>query len=284
MGVLRWISIALLSFSICGLTLAREDRVVIDETFDIADGDFEVKIDIDGGEILVTESRESHQCEVHMEYPKERCEGDVRFHERRNQMNIDLNYENWKFWKDHGEDDHAEVVVKLPYKPHIDLSVKIKAGETDLQLGDLSLKNFQLSHWAGETKLDFDEPNRIAMDTFDIGVKVGEVELLNLGNANFEQADINGGIGEMTIDFSGATIERAVARIDLDIGETRLIVPEDIGTKLRVSKFLFLSDISYPNWFEKKGKYYYSDNYDEAGRTLYLMISTGIGELSIRVR
>jgi hypothetical protein len=215
-----------------------------------------------------------------MEYPEERCRGDVRYHDVSNSLEVEVDFEGWKFWKD-DERSHARVIVELPYEPEIDLTAKIKAGEVDLELGDLSLRNFELVNWAGEVKVDFDRPNRVEMESFDVNLKVGESKLIGLGNARFEQGDINGGVGEMMVDFTGESIERCMARIDLDIGETRVVLPQQAGVKLRVSKFL--SQIEYPDWFEKRGRYLYSENYDDVDKSLYLMISAGIGELDIKV-
>ncbi len=269
---------------LAGLAMSQEDTVIIDENYRIRGGELKLDLEVDGGEVRIVRNDSGDECHVLMEYSKDKCEGDVRFDERHGELEVNLDFENWGMFKKHGDGpDHAEVTIELPKEPDIDLRASIKAGEIEMILGDLHLRNFELRNLAGEVTVDFDEPNRAKLNTFDVNVKVGETSLLHLGNANFEEADINGGIGEMKIDFSGEKIDRAMARIDLDIGETTITVPEKVGTKMRVSKFLFLSEVKYPRWFEQRGKYYYSENYRENDKSLYLLISTGIGELRIRV-
>jgi len=272
-------------FCLAGLAFSGENTVTLDESYRVKGDDLKLNLDVDGGEVKIVRSNSSDECHVMMKYSKDKCEGDVRFDERHGELEVNLDFENWGLFKDHSGNGpkHAEVIIELPNDPDIDLRASIKAGKIELLLGDLHLRNFELRNLAGEVTVDFDEPNRTKLNTFDVNVKVGETSLLHLGNANFEEADINGGIGEMRIDFSGEKIERAMARIDLDIGETTITVPEKIGTKMRVSKFLFLSEVKYPRWFEQRGKYYYSENYRENDKSLYLLISTGIGELKIRV-
>ena len=68
----------------------------------------------------------------------------------------------------------------------------------------------------------------------------------------------------------------------LDIGETQLKLPEELGVKMSVSKFLFLTEVQIPTEFEKDGRYYYSRNYQNARCTCELRISQGIGALSFR--
>ncbi len=270
---------------LAGWATGQDNTVIHDENYRVKGDELKLDLEVDGGEVKIVRSTSGDECHVIMKYSKDKCEGDVRFDDRRGELEVKLDFENWGMFKKHGGDgpDHAEVTIELPNDPDIDLRASIKAGEIELLLGDLHLRNFELRNWAGEVTVDFDQPNRTKLNTFDVNVKVGETSLLHLGNANFEEADINGGIGEMKIDFSGKKIDRAMARVDLDIGETTIIVPEDIGTKMRVSKFLFLSEVDYPRWFEQRGKYYYSENYRENDKSLYLLISTGIGELKIRV-
>ncbi len=68
----------------------------------------------------------------------------------------------------------------------------------------------------------------------------------------------------------------------MDIGETILYLPDDdVGVKLSVSKFLFLSDVVVPRNLRKSGRYYYSQNYDDAKSALNLRVSPGLGELNI---
>ena len=230
-----------------------------EENFDIRSETLSIEIDVDGAELEVKPSNDRNDCLIYMRYPSEKCDVSIRYNERRGQLDIIVDNNEWDMDESTGE--HApEIILELPYGPELSISAHIKAGELDFELGDLTIVDYQLRNWAGETTVEFSEPNRTVMRTFDVNVKVGEVKLLNLGNALFEEADINSGIGELTVDFSGKGLERSMARIDLDIGETQITVPENIGTKLKVSKFLFLSEISYPDWFDKRGNYYYSDN------------------------
>ncbi len=263
------------------LAFQADARMVDKEDSFRIDGDrLSIELKVDGGKIEMRPSGSRRDCVINMTYPRDKCDVSIRYNEKRGQLDIIVD-NDWDMDEDHGE-KAPHVIVELPYGPEISLSVHIKAGELDFELGDLSIVDYELRNWAGETKVQFSEPNRVVMRTFDVNVKVGEVKLMSLGNAMFEEADINSGIGELSVDFTGKGLERSMARIDLDIGETRITVPENIGTKLKVSKF-FLSEVTYPNRFDKRGSYYYSENYDDTGKTLYLMISTGIGELNINV-
>jgi hypothetical protein len=265
------------------LTAAQAETVTIDKNIRVG-GEMTLSFRCDGGKIELFRNEEK-ECRIQIEYDKERCRVDDNYDEDTHVLELYIDHDNWEMTKKSGDNKSkfARVRIGLPPKADLDLDLEIKAGELTMNLGDLYLRNFELRSYAGESRIDFSSPNRCELKTFDVDFKVGKVNLTNLGNANFTEADINSSVGEMLIDFNGEKIKRAMARIDLEIGETTLIVPDDIGVKVKVSKFLFLSSVDYPNWFSQEGSYYYSRNYEKEKDSLYLVVSTGIGELKIRV-
>lgn len=84
----------------------------------------------------------------------------------------------------------------------------------------------------------------------------------------------------MDVDFSGLT-EDATADVDLDIGATDIFIPDNIGVKLSVHKFLFLSQVDIPHSLRKKGSYYISENYQDDEKSVVLKVKPGIGDLRI---
>ncbi|MFC1607667.1 LiaF domain-containing protein [Candidatus Latescibacterota bacterium] len=267
-----------------------KDIKVIDEIFEVdAHELFTVDIDVDVADLVVTRSAHRKECRVFLTYETDRFSPDISFTKNRLDVNIDCE----KLFCNKDDDDGqshgcsnnstiVEVRIELPYGPDTSLDVYIKAGKTDFKVGDLSLNDFSLRCLAGKTVVDFDRPNRIEIDELNIHCSVGETELKHLGNARFKHADINGGVGEMNIDFTGDLIAKSYAKIDLDIGETDILVPDNTGTKIRVSRFLFFSNADSPSGFSKKGKTWYSDNYDDFDTRLSLNVSAGIGEVDIR--
>ncbi len=238
-----------------------------------------VNIDIDAAEVKLTKSPTEQKARVSISFTEHDFRANAAFDEKRNRLEIIFSKKNW--WDSSDHDGHAEVLIELPPRVEIDLDAEIKAGAIDIDLGGLAMIGFNLNTMAGEVLVDFSEPNSTVMDFLQINTKVGETELLRLGNARFKDAEINGGIGEMRVDFRGAMLANAAAHIDLDLGETHLHMPEEVGVKLSVSKFLFLSNLELPNDFEKSGAYYLSRNYDQTEKELFVKVSPGMGELRI---
>jgi len=240
---------------------------------------FRVMVDIDAAEVRLVKSPVDREARVTMYYSEHGYQASADFDEKRNRLDISLSKKSW--WDASDGDGHAEVLIELPPAVEIDLDAEIKAGEIDVDLGGLGLVGLDLTTMAGQVLVDFSEPNAAAMDLLRINTKVGETELLRLGNARFKEAEINGGIGEMRVDFRGAVLSNASAHIDLDLGETRLRLPDEVGVKMAVSKFLFFSHLELPYDFEKSGRYYYSKNYDSSENELFVKVSPGMGGLRI---
>ncbi|OPZ72014.1 MAG: hypothetical protein BWY83_00863 [bacterium ADurb.Bin478] len=275
---------ALISLAVLlGAAFGQEQKTVFEETYRVRDH-LEFILRSDGGDVQIFRN-DRNECSVQITYKEETCRPVVAYNERDRTLSIDVDHKNWSMLKSGNlkQSDYALIKIGLPHKPDLDLDVVVKAGKADLQLGDLHVRTLRMKSWAGETRLDFDRENRTELTTFDVNCKVGRVSLMHLGNARFQEADLTGSVGEMTVDFTGEKIKRAMARLDCKLGSTLVVVPEEVAVKIKVDKFLFLSGVDYPSWFEQRGNYYYSKNYDDKDESLYLIASTGIGEFKVRV-
>lgn len=238
-----------------------------------------VNLEIDAAAVKVMKAAGERRARITMNFSRYDFRANADFDEKRNFLDIVLTKKSW--WDSSDHNGHAEVAIELPSGVAIDLDANITAGEIDVDLGGLALVGLNLTTVAGEVLVDFSEPNLSIMEYLRVNTKVGETEILRLGNARFKEADINGGIGEMRVDFRGDLLSTATAHIDLDLGETHLYLPKEIGIKMAVSKFLFLSHLDFPYDFEKYGKYYYSKNYEQTDNELFVKVSPGLGELRI---
>jgi predicted membrane protein len=277
--------------SMCGLVFAqrREDSrreagrlEELSNSFKVRSGTpFQLRVEVDAAELRVAKGKSRDEILVNLAYTQHQFSHSFRFNETRNALEVQFDKEGW--FKHERERTHAEIDIELPPEGELQLDFKIKAGEINMELGGLRIIDFALETLAGEVNVDFAEPNLTEMASLTLNTKIGESKFRRMGNARFRDADINGGIGELTIDFTGEMAKDAVARVDLDIGETVIVLPRESGTRLSISKFLFLSNVELPFELHKDGRYYYSENYERADRTLQLRLSSGVGECRIEV-
>ncbi len=241
-----------------------------------------VYLEIDAGEITVTKNLKGDEILLSGRINEKYDELDIGYDKRHNEFSLTLDRNKW--FKSVTDDNASRIEIQLPENAKIDFNSKVKAGTAEFDMGGLMLKNFEIRNFAGEVQIEFRQPNKIEMNSLDIQVKIGETSIKRLGNARFSEATINGGIGELYIDLSGEGTKSMDVEIDLDIGSTTILLPRNFGIKLKSSTLGFLTDTTLDSEFTKKGRYYYSSNYDSATKTLYANIHSGIGELRVDVR
>lgn len=241
----------------------------------------EVIIKIDAGELTVSKSKDSKTISLYMHYSRDNFRGRITFDEDNNRFRVELDHKGLFKSIGKGDKEIAELDLKLPDGIDILLDVKVKAGEIDMEMGGLRLKEFIVDNWAGEIEVNFNEPNPVKMDFMGIKTRAGELSCNKLGNSRFEKADINAGVGEIDIDFTGKLQNNSMAKVDLDIGESSILLPSDIGIKMIFSSWNFLTQKNIDSYFYRRGGSYYSEDYKNSSRKFYIKISTGIGELNV---
>lgn len=175
-----------------------------------------------------------------------------------------------------GTGDYARVSL-TPSVP-MDLDLEFGAGRADVELGGLSLRGLELSTGASETRLSFSRPNRVAARRVRINAGAASVEVVKLGNARAELFEFEGGLGEATLDFTGAWTRSARATIHMGVGSVRLRLPRGLG--VRVQKDSFLASFDAPGMV-KRGDAWFSRDYDSAAHKLDIAIDAAIGSIDI---
>jgi uncharacterized protein DUF2154 len=175
-----------------------------------------------------------------------------------------------------GEDEHATIWL-TPTVP-TDLTLQFGAGEAQVELGGLSLRDVTLQTGASSTAVSFSQPNRIAARLVKVQAGAAELRVTGLGNTRAERFEFEGGMGQATLDFGGAWDHGATARVRMGVGSVRLRLPRTLG--VRVTRSAMLSSFDAPE-MTKRGNAWYSHNYDAAANRLDLSIDAAVGSVDI---
>ena len=241
----------------------------------------EVILEVDAGEVRIEKGEGPDVLSLRMEYEKDEFEYDIDYDESGNRISISLDKKGWFS----SGDTHALIELSLPSGIELILNTRVKAGEIDMELGDLSIREFILNNLAGEVEVSFDRPNRSRMDYLKVHSKVGETELLKLGNSRFMEAEINSEIGELHVDFRGEPLRGARAEVDLEIGEIAVEMPDDVGIKIDLKGGgNFLRENNIDSAFYRKGGYYFNDKFESEDEGFVIRLSLGMGELNLNQR
>jgi hypothetical protein len=171
----------------------------------------------------------------------------------------------------------ADNRIDIYLPPGIPMSIEgtLKMGETETDLTGLALTGLDLNLEMGEHELRLDEPNPLGMENMRLYISKGEFRTHGLGNAGFRTADIQGSMGEASIDLGGAYQADAVVRTRFRMGEMRVTVPEDIHVNVQPG-MVFLG--------ERNVRVKESGDVPEGAPTLEVQSSLSMGELTIRSR
>lgn len=259
-----------------------------------ADGIQKVQLHVEygAGELTIRPAREGDLYDARFRYDASRFEP-VRSYDLTSgtaQVRLGVRSLNGKDgvhldWKDLSSgdfdtDNSGSLQVGLSRDVPTDLRVTVGAARNRMKLGGLPLTSMILETGASETNLDFSEPNPARMDEFRIKAGAASLDAENLGNAHFRSLRVEGGVGDITLDFGGRWTTDAKGSIHVGLGSLSLHFPPDLGVK--IDKSTVLASFSAAG-FVKTADGYRTRNWDSAERHLELEINAAFGSIDVEV-
>jgi hypothetical protein len=177
--------------------------------------------------------------------------------------------------------NQLEQVAAVAFSPRVDLSLSLALGavEADVELGGLSVSNLQVESGASRSVVRFSQPNltRCARASFRAGA--AELLVTGLGNSRCSSIAFEGGVGKVTLDFSGAWSSNARVQAQMAMGELTLRLPRKVGVRLAMDRFL--SSFAPSGLVAQGENEFVSPNYKAAARKLDLELSAAMGGVNI---
>lgn len=160
----------------------------------------------------------------------------------------------------------------------LDLDLAFGAAEANVELGGLHVNSLEISTGASSTVLSFSQPNAAEAEVIDLKVGAARLEARGLGNARTKRLTVEGGVGEIDLDFSGAWVSDMEATVEMGLGKLTLRLPRGLG--VRIEKGGLLSSIS-GHGLNKRGDVYYTEGFDSAARKLTLDVDAAFNSIQI---
>lgn len=217
---------------------------------------------------------------VGLTYLDDRFDPEVEYDPETARLRVDLSGREEGVTVKHLDENRQRLDLMLAPEVPLDLDLKFGAVEADLELGGLTLRSARMATGASQTTVRFSAPNRAACDDLTLQVGAAEFEVIGLGNSRCRTVALKGGVGEITLDFSGEWPEGAEMRVtaSVGLGSVRLRVPEHVGMRLNVDRFLASLSL---DGFEKRGSAYYSAGYDRAPAKLIVDVNAAFGSIEV---
>jgi hypothetical protein len=156
----------------------------------------------------------------------------------------------------------------------LDLAVTLGAADADLELGGLRLATLDLQTGASRSVVRFSRPNGTRCRTAELTSGAAELSVVGLGNSRCDRILVEGGVGSVTLDFSGAWTSSSAVRVRMAVGQLTLRLPRSLGVRVRMDKFLSSFD---PAGMIRQGNTFTTPGYDRAERSVDLDVTAAVG-------
>jgi hypothetical protein len=168
----------------------------------------------------------------------------------------------------------------LALSPSVPLTLALEMGavEADADLGGLNLRRASFQTGASSSRLHFSRPNTGQCEELRIEAGAAELRAEQLANSNCARVSFDGGVGDVTLDFSGTWRRSMNANINVGVGSLKLRLPRGVGVSVHLDRFLASFDAA---GFEKHGDTYVTSNYDGARTKLEMNVSAAIGGVDV---
>ncbi|MGB9776118.1 MAG: toast rack family protein [Anaerolineae bacterium] len=175
----------------------------------------------------------------------------------------------------------AENEWDLALAPRVPISLKLQVGAAKghLDLDGLALTDFSLETGASDMVVRWDAPNPVPMDRFLLRAGAAHVEVQGIGYARPRDVQVEGGVGNLTLDFTGPWTESARVKVTAGVGSLTLRFPRDVGVRVVVEGGL--SNVTTTGNWRLSGGAYLNEAYGQAGATLEVTLTAGVGGVTL---
>ncbi len=168
--------------------------------------------------------------------------------------------------------------LKFTDKIPLTFDISIGANKGELDFTGLRVRDLEINTGASSSVITFNKPNPEPLEQIEISAGAAKVRLKGLGNANFNRLDFQGGAGIYILDFRGDLNHKASVDISMGIAQLTLLIPRDIGTKIR--RDTPLTSFSIDGFKEELG-YYINESFGKTKGALIINIKSGLGSINV---
>ncbi len=243
--------------------------------------ELKVKIAFAAGLIELKKNSENAIFRLKAEVPNDEVQPSVRYVRSGSTgyLNISLESDNSLDLFDVGDIKwNLELNTALPVHFQADLG----ACKGRFDLTDIRLKDCQLTLGASTMQVVFDSPNRERMRQLNVEAGLSRLKMYGLRNANFEEMNFTGGVGNYILNYSGTSKLQSKVLIELGVGKLIMEFPVYSNVKLVTEQNIFTSLSVDRDLFEFKGDgVYKTKNQSSDVPGMDVRIEAGVGRVSV---
>ena len=158
----------------------------------------------------------------------------------------------------------------------IEFEIAVGAAKANLDFTGMKISDLNIETGASRMFINFDEPNPIVMDEMNLELGLAKFKGKHLLNANFDELNIEAGVGSVTLELTGEINRRVYVNMDVGLASTTIILPSNAGVKIYMET-TFLTSVDTDELIEIRDDVYESENWGESEAELIIEIDAAIG-------
>ena len=275
-SISRWIGVALvMGLSVVDAAHGQSRRTVTMSRQVEDEQDLEVNVEYGAGRFSVGPAGAGVLYHMQIEYDEDVFEPLAEYRGSSLRIGTESRGRRVRLGRDRTAD---EMELALSRDVAMDLSMDFGAVRADIDLGGMRLTRLEIATGASQTLIDISEPNPETMSRASMDVGVADFTVLNLGNLNTERIEIDAGIGDIELGFTGEWRRNARISVDMGLGSLLLRFPRGLGVRLVKDTFLTSLD---SEGLVKRGDTYYSLDYDAAEYQITVDVDAAFGTIRV---
>jgi hypothetical protein len=132
-----------------------------------------------------------------------------------------------------------QIVIRVPRDLPLSLVGRVRMGESDLELGGLWVRDVDLEMSMGEHRIAFSEPTAEPMGSFAVRGRMGQLELVDLGNGSPRSIEAAHRMGEIVLGLDGRWRNDCDVRGRWRMGQMTVRTAEDVRVEVGESTVIF---------------------------------------------
>lgn len=162
----------------------------------------------------------------------------------------------------------------------LELDLAFGAGEAELDLTGLPIRELEVSTGASESMLRIDQVNPERMELASFKVGVADFRVRGLGNLAAEEVRLTAGLGSVTLGLDGEWPADARLVLEMGLGALSLRAPEELGVQIRAESN-FLASLDLEGMEEHEDDVHRSANWERAERRVEVEVSAALGSIEL---
>lgn len=240
-----------------------------------------IEADLAAGEFTISARDMEEAAVVEIDYNPRHVDNEISYDVSRNTGYLALESSLRRRNRLDIDDNLWDIVLSKRYPTT--LSMEIGASDADIDLGGVPIEELIIEFGAASGVLEFSSVNPIRLKEITIEAGVSSLDMISIGNANFDEFRFEGGIGSFDLDFRGEYKGESRIEIEIGLGSADIILPRGIPVRIETENDNWLSSIDIHNRdldiFDDG--IYESDDFEDADTRIVLILEVGLGSVDV---